>query len=94
MSLEESNEITVKIKEKLDKFYQIIEEKGFKICDEFSMNDTYFIPQNLNLDKMTTRKILSKAILVREIEDKTFGKMIKKITFKNIKSWEKLSISS
>lgn len=82
MSLEESNEITVKIKEKLDKFYQIIEEKGFKIRDEFSMNDTYFIPQNLNLDKMTTREILSKAILVREIEDKTFGKMIKKITFK------------
>ncbi len=82
MSLKESNEITVKIKEKLDKFYQIIEEKGFKIRDEFSMNDTYFIPQNLNLDKMTTREILSKAILVREIEDKTFGKMIKKITFK------------
>ena len=80
--MEESNEITVKIKEKLDKFYQIIEEKGFKIRDEFSMNDTYFIPQNLNLDKMTTREILSKAILVREIEDKTFGKMIKKITFK------------
>ena len=82
MSLKESNEITVKIKEKLDKFYQIIEEKGFKIRDEFSMNDTYFIPQNLNLDKMTTREILSKSILVREIEDKTFGKMIKKITFK------------
>lgn len=82
MSLKENNEITVKIKEKLDKFYQIIEEKGFKIRDEFSMNDTYFIPQNLNLDKMTTREILSKAILVREIEDKTFGKMIKKITFK------------
>lgn len=82
MSLKESNEITVKIKEKLDKFYQMIEEKGFKIRDEFSMNDTYFIPQNLNLDKMTTREILSKAILVREIEDKTFGKMIKKITFK------------
>ncbi len=88
MSLKESNEITVKIKEKLDKFYQIIEEKGFKIRDEFSMNDTYFIPQNLNLDKMTTREILSKAILVREIEDKTFGKMIKKITFK-IKNFDK-----
>ena len=82
MSLKESNEITVKIKEKLDEFYKIIEEKWFKFCVVFSMNDTYFIPQNLKLDKMTTREILSKAILVREIEDKTFGKMIKKITFK------------
>lgn len=82
MGLKESNEITVKIKEKLDKFYQIIEKKGFKVCDKFSMNDTYFIPRNLNLNKMTTREILSKAILVREIENKIFGNMIKKITFK------------
>ena len=31
MSLKESNEITVKIKGKLEDFYKIIEEKGFYI---------------------------------------------------------------
>lgn len=82
MSLKENNEITVKIKVSLDEFYKIIEEKEFWIDHEFSMNDTYFIPETLNLNKMSTREILSKAVLVREIEEKTSGKVIKKITFK------------
>ena len=82
MSLKENNEITVKIKGSLNEFYKIIEEKDFKIAHKFSMNDAYFIPETLNLNKMSTREILSKAILVREIKGKTSGKIIKKITFK------------
>ena len=82
MSLKENNEITVKIKGSLNEFYKIIEEKDFKIAHKFSMNDAYFIPETLNLNKMSTREMLSKAILVREIKGKTSGKIIKKITFK------------
>ena len=82
MSLKESNEITVKIKGKLEDFYKIIEEKGFYIDHEFSMNDAYFIPENLKLDKMSTREILAKAVLVREINGKTSGKITKQIAFK------------
>ena len=82
MSLKENNEITVKIKGSLNEFYKIIEEKDFKIAHNFSMNDAYFIPETLNLNKMSTREILSKAILVREIKGKTSGKIIKIITFK------------
>lgn len=82
MSLKENNEITVKIKGSLNEFYKIIEEKDFKIAHKFSMNDAYFIPETLNLNKMSTREILSKAILVREIKGKTSGKILKKITFK------------
>ena len=67
MSLKKSNEITVKIKGKLEDFYKIIKEKGFYIDHEFSMNDAYFIPENLELDKMSTREILAKAVLVRKI---------------------------
>lgn len=82
MSLKENNEITVKIKGSLNEFYKIIEGKDFKIVHEFSMNDAYFIPETLNLNEMSTREILSKAILVREIKGKTSGKIIKIITFK------------
>lgn len=82
MGLKESNEITVKIKCEINEFYKIVEEKGFKIDHKFSMDDTYFIPETLNLDKMTTREILSKAVLVREIIGKTSGKISKKITVK------------
>lgn len=88
MGLKESNEITVKIKCEINEFYKIAEEKGFKIDYKFSMDDTYFIPETLNLDKMTTREILSKAVLVREITGKTSGKISKKITVK-IKNFDK-----
>ena len=82
MNLKENNEITVKIKVKLDEFYKVIEEKGFKIVDKFFMNDAYFIPETLNLDIMSTREILSKAVLIRDIRYKMSNKIIKKITFK------------
>lgn len=76
------NEITMKIKGELNDFYKIMEEKGFKVVDEFSLDDIYFIPDNLNLSNMKTRDILSKAVLVREIKEKTLNKVTKKITFK------------
>ena len=82
MNLKESNEITVKIKCGLNEFYKIIEEKGFKVVDKFSMDDTYFIPETLNIDKMKTREILSKAVLVRDIRRQMPSRIIKQITFK------------
>ena len=80
--MKESNEITVKIKCELKNFYKIVKEKGFKIVDKFSMDDTYFIPKTLNLDKMKTREILSKAVLVRNIRGNMSDRVTKKITFK------------
>ena len=82
MSLKKSNEITVKIKGNLKEFDKIIESKNFKIVDKFSMNDSYFIPEKLKLSEMSTRKILSNAILIRDIRDKISGETVKKITFK------------
>ena len=82
MSLKESNEITVKIKCELNEFYKIVKEKGFKIIDKFSMDDTYFIPEEVNLDKINTRDILSKAVLVRDIIGKMSNRRTKLITFK------------
>ena len=82
MSLKESNEITLKIKCELNEFYKIIEEKGFKIIDEFSMDDTYFVPKEVDLDKTDIRDTLSKELLVRDIIGKMSNKRTKLITFK------------
>lgn len=70
MGKKESNEITVKIKGTLQDLYTILEEKHFKKIEMFSINDTYFIPQNLEMNKMSTREILTKAVLVRDITRK------------------------
>ena len=85
MGVKESNEITVKIKSTLDEFYKIMEEKEFKIVDKFSMDDTYFIPKELKLKEISTREILSKALLVRDITGKMSNRRTKLITFKTKK---------
>ena len=82
MSLKQSNEITVKLKCSLNEMYTILEEKGFKNLEEFSMEDTFFVPKDLKLEEMSTRDIISKAILVRLITEKMPYKVNKKITFK------------
>lgn len=87
MSLKEGNEITVKIKCELNEFCDILEDKGFKIVNMFSMCDTYFIPKILDSENMSTRDILSKAVLVRDIRGKMSDRLTKRITFK-IKSFD------
>lgn len=82
MSLKESNEITVKIKCELDEFYKNIKEKGFKLVEEFSIDDTYLVPEKLNLENTGIRDILSKAVIVREFKSKPSGSKNSKITFK------------
>ena len=82
MSLKENNEITVKIIGRLDKFYEILENRNYKIVDKFDMEDTYFIPQDLNINEMSTREIISKAVLVRDIIGYMPKGENKKITFK------------
>ena len=79
MSINTENEITVKIKGNLENLYKILEEKGLKIINKFSVDDTYFVPETLNLIQMKTREILSKAILVRKFIGK---RTTQKITFK------------
>lgn len=82
MAVENTNEITVRVKGDLKSFYKTIEEKGFEITDRFKMDDTFFVPGNLDLENMTAREILSKAVLVRVVERQN-GSIDKKITFKS-----------
>lgn len=82
MGLKESNEITVKVKCELEELYKILEEYGFKALHKFSMDDYYFIPESLNLNQMSVREILAKAVLIRDILGETSEEISKKITVK------------
>ena len=55
MSLKENNEITLKIKCELNEFYEIMKKKGFKVINKFRLDDTYFIPKDLKLNKTNIR---------------------------------------
>lgn len=67
MELVNSNEITVKIKCELNELYKILKKKEYKIVDKFFLDDIYFISKDIDITNISTREILSKAILVRKI---------------------------
>ena len=80
MSVKEENEVTVKVICTKDELLKYLVNKGFKPRNEFSLNDYYYIPSSLNIDNLSTRDILSKAIILRYIIDD--GTIYQKITYK------------
>ena len=80
MPNKESNEVTIKVIDTKENFIKLLTSKGFKEGRKFSLDDYYFIPNNIDINKLSTREILSKAIIIRNIASE--DKIVKKITFK------------
>lgn len=80
MGKRNGDEITVRIKGSLDSFYELMKERDYKIIDEFILDDTFFISNDLDISNLTSREILAKAILVREVTRKE--RVVKLITVK------------
>lgn len=77
------NEITVKLKCTIEKLKEILESKNFNVIRKFILDDTYFIPQELDLKSMKHREIISRAVLLRDITEFMPEQRIAKLTFKN-----------
>ena len=84
MGIKQDNEITMKVNCEMKELCEILEHKGFKIVDKFTINDIFMIPNALKtkIKDLTSREILKEAILIRDIEDQISDKKTKKITFK------------
>ncbi len=80
MANKKSNEVTIKVIDTKENLIKILINKGFREGREFSLDDYYFIPNNIDIKKLSTREILSKAVIIRYIIDE--NKIIQKITFK------------
>ena len=81
MPIKQENEITIRILCSKEELIKHLEEKGLKKGRKFRLDDHYLIPKTLKLEELTAREILSKAVIVRNIEND--GKIVNKITFKN-----------
>ena len=84
MGIKQENEITMKVNCGIKELCRILEDKGFKVVDRFTMNDIFMIPNTLKtkIKDLTSREILKYAILIRDIENQFKGNRNKKITFK------------
>lgn len=78
-----SNEITVKLNTSIQEFSKILENNNFSISKQYILDDTYFIPDGITLEKMTCREILKKTILIRVITDSNTKEKIIKFTIKD-----------
>ena len=92
MSVKEENEITIKVICSNDELIKLLTNKGFNEGRKFTLNDYYLVPKDINIEKLTTREILAKAVIIRYIVDD--GKIIQKITFKKKNINEKGEILS
>ena len=82
MSVKKDNEVTLKIASSIQDFFHEVLARGFKITEKFILNDYYYIPKDLDLKNLTTREILSKAIIVRKYENITFNEKYDWLIFK------------
>ena len=84
MGIKQENEITMKVNCGISELCKILEDKGFKVVDRFTMNDIFMIPNTLKskIKELTSREILKDAILIRDIGNQLKGNKSKKITFK------------
>lgn len=92
MPIKQENEITIRILCPKEELIKHLEEKGLKKGRKFRLDDHYLIPKILKLEELTVREILSKAVIIRNIEND--GKIVNKITFKNKNINEKGEIVS
>ena len=84
MGIKQENEITMKVNCEINELCRILENKGFKAIDRFTINDIFMIPNTLKskIKELTSREILKDAILIRDIENQLKENKTKKITFK------------
>ena len=75
-----SNEFTVKVIVDKNAMLSFLKENHFEMVSSFSLDDYYFVPADLDLKNTSTRDILSKAILYRNIYEN--GVLLKKLAFK------------
>ena len=84
MGTKQENEITVKIKCEINELCTILEKKGFNVVNRFTMNDIFMIPNYIKkeINNLTSREILKRAILIRDIDNQFKVRKNRKITFK------------
>ena len=66
--MKKNNEVTLRIKGNIENFKEKLIEKGYEEFGHFILNDIFMIPNNLKISEMSTREIISKAVIIRKVE--------------------------
>ncbi len=83
MSISSNNEITVRVICSENELIKILEEKQFRMINEYNASDIFMIPNEIDITKNESREILKRAVLLREFKGISSNKNKKKITYKS-----------
>ena len=61
------NEITLKINCSIKEFENILKNKGFSFIDKFSLDDIYYIKEDVEVNKDIIKNVLANCVLIRKI---------------------------
>lgn len=77
-----NNEITVKLNCDIKEICQILKSIGFQCVEHYLLDDTYYIPNTIDIKKLTEREILKNAIILRDVTGYMEKYKITKLTYK------------
>ena len=60
-------EITIKVNSDYETLHNELIEKGFKIVENYQLNDIYMLPKSININSLKTLEILKKCCLIRNV---------------------------
>lgn len=80
--MKNNNEITLRINCDIDIFKKILKDRGYTEIEHFILYDTFMVPEFLKLEKLSTREIISKAIIIRKVEDIANNEIRKDVSYK------------
>ena len=77
-----NNEVTLRIRGSIDEFKKVLKEKGYVETEHFILYDTFMIPESLEIEKLSAREIISKAIIIRKVEDIANNEIRRDVSYK------------
>ncbi len=80
-----NNEVTLKIKGSIETFKNLLLKKGYNETEHFILYDIFMIPEFLEIGQLSTREIISNAIIIRKVNDISKSEIRRDITYKNKK---------
>ena len=80
--MKNNNEITLRIEGNMNDFKKDLVKKGYKETEHLILYDVFMVPNIIKMEELTTRQIISKAIIIRKVEDIIKSEVRKDISFK------------
>lgn len=77
-----SNEVTLRIIGNMDAFRNNLKEKGYVETEHFILYDIFMIPEFLEIEKLSTREIISKSVIIRKVEDIANNEIRRDVSYK------------